>query len=147
MNKRVNFEDDFFILAMRIRMVKDIITLDADPELFLKKTLDDIYFIDQTLRLLLEYLEQSPRLFERDELLEKLSGVERQFFDMLDDFIRHDGNLCVGEIPSMTEKLDALRNGSLERRETAERILPSGGSPDSVSVVSHEELAGLLQAF
>ena len=56
MNKRVNFEDSLFILMMRIRMIRDSITLDADPELFLEKILDDIYFTEHTLRVLLDYL-------------------------------------------------------------------------------------------
>ena len=70
MNKRINFEDDIFLLMIRIRMIRDIVTLDADPELFLEKTLDDIFFVDQTLKTLLGDLERHNHLIERDELLE-----------------------------------------------------------------------------
>ena len=147
MNKRVNFEDSLFILMMRIRMIRDIITLDGDPELFLEKTLDDIYFADHTLKILLEYLQENHYLIERVELLEYLSELEWQFSQILQQLLEHNGNFSIREIPSVREKLSACRNNSRERQRTAESLRPAGNSQSGEPVVSSDELTELLKAL
>ena len=146
MNKRVNFEDSLFILMMRIRMTRDIIALDADPELFLGKILDDIHFSDQLLRILLAYLEENHYLIERAELLEQLSDLEKQFSQVLQDLLTHNGNIAIRGIPSINEKIADCRNSSLERQRAAERLSPVADSPAS-PIVSSDELTELLKAF
>ena len=148
MNKRVNFEDNIFILLMRIRMIRDTITLDADPELFLEKTLDDISFTGQILKILLDYLLENNRLIEREELLDHFSEVEKQFSQAIQDLLSHEGSISIQEISPVREKLIALRSASLERRKTAENLGSlesdtSSGSP----IVSSDELTELLKAF
>ena len=147
MNKRVNFEDSIFILMMRIRMIRDIITLDADPELFLEKTLDDISFADHCLRILLGDLQENNRLIEREELLEHLSELEWQFSQVLQELLDHDGNISIREIPPVQEKIAAFRNSSLERRKIAGNLMPVEGSLPGEPVVSSDELTELLKAF
>ena len=147
MNKQVNFEDNSFITMMRIRMIRDTITLDADPGIFLEKLLDDIYFTDHSLRILLEYLQENNRLIEREELLEHLSELEWQFSQVLQDLLSHEGNISIREIPTIREKLNYLRTNSLERRKTAEDLCSIGDSPRAEPLVSSEELTELLKAF
>jgi len=146
MNKRINFEDNIFLLMIRIRMLRDIITLDADPELFLEKTLDDIYFIDQTLKTLLGDLERNSHLIERDELLDQLSNTEEQFSQVLKDLSVHEGNFSIRELPSLAEKLSAFRTCSLERQKKTGRLHPEENTEESVYVGS-DELTELLKAF
>ena len=147
MHKQVKFEDNIFILEIRIRIIRDIITLDADPELFLEKTLDDISFTDQTLRILLGYLQENNRLIERDELLEQLSGAEWHFSEVLQALLDHEGNISVREIPAMREKLLVLKNGSLDRRKAIDNLSPAGDNPGTAPIVSSDELTELLKAF
>ena len=147
MNKRVNFEDNIFILMMRIRMIRDIITLDPDPELFLKKILDDICFTDQILRILLGYLEENHHLIEREELLEHHSRVEWQFYQVVQELLVHNGNFSIRKIPSAGEKLAAIRQDSLERRRTAEMLGSTDDSQSENPIVSTIELTELLKAF
>ena len=151
MNKRINFEDSIFIVMMRLRMIRDVITLDADPELFLEKILDDIYFTDDVLRTLMGYLEENSRLTKRDELMEHLSEAELQFSRCIDGILNNKGNLTVREIASIGEKLIFLQNDSIERRKAIEE-LTSGpvnrdDDPADGSKVSSEELSELLKAF
>ena len=147
MNKRINFEDNIFILMMRIRMIRDIIILDADPELFLEKILDDIHFADHSLGTILGFILENSHLIERDELLEHLSEVEWQFSRVLESLLNHDGNISIREIPSIMEKITALRNSSLERRKTIEDLTPAEGSLDGSPIVSSDELTELLKAY
>jgi len=127
-------------------MIRDIVTLDADPELFLEKTLDDICFIDQTLKTLLGELERNHHLIERDELLEQLSNTEGQFSKVLKDLSDHEGNFSIRELPSLIEKLAVFRSCSLERQKTAGKLQPEE-NPENVVYVGSDELAELLKAF
>ena len=147
MNKLVNFEDDIFILLMKIRMIKDIVTLDADPELFMEKTLNDIYFVDHAMRTLLENLEQNHHLIEREELLEQLSNAEGQFSMVLKELLEHDGNFSILEIPSIREKVTAFKIGSQERQKTAGKLYHSEKNAGSNIYVGSDELAALLKAY
>jgi len=147
MNKRINFEDSLFILMMRIRMIRDTITLDVDPELFLEKILDDICSTDNALRVLLGYLEENNRLFEREELLEQFSEAEWQFSQVLTELLGHSGNISIQEIPQEKEKILAFRTNSVERRKTAESLSPGGELIPGSPIVSSDEITELLKAF
>ena len=145
MNKRINFEDDIFIIMMRIRMIRDTISLNADPELFLEKTLDDICHVDQILRLLLGNLERNPRLIEREELLEQFSDAEEQFNQILTEMLDNSGNFSIRGLTSLVEKVTAFRANSIERRKTAEILHPSEDSISSSIYVSSDEITELLK--
>jgi len=147
MSKQVNFEDNVFILMTRIRMIKDCITLDADPELFLEKILDDIYFTESILKILLKYLEENSRLFDRDELLVHYSEAEWQFSRILKDFLDHDGNISIQEIPVIKEKIEALGQKSFERQKLALNMSPDGKTIPGSPIVSSDELTELLKAL
>jgi hypothetical protein len=147
MNKRVNFEDNLFLLTMRLRLIQDIITLDADPNFFLEKTLDDIYFTDHILRILLGCLEENHHLIERAELLEQLSDLESQFSRVLFTLLEHDGNISIRETSTARDKIVLCRNASMERRLAIEKLQPAGHSRVASPIVSSDELTALLKAF
>jgi hypothetical protein len=147
MNKLVNFEDNVFILTMRIRMVRDIITLDADPELFLEKTLDDIYFADHTLKILLDYLKENHFLIERAEHLEHFSALEWQFSQILSDLLENNGNLSTRNVPSIQDKLGLCKNNSFERQKSAEKLSSLTANISGEPMVSSDELTELLKAL
>ena len=147
MNKKINFDDNIFILMMRLRMIRDIITLDADPELFLEKVLDDIDFADHTLQILLNYLNENQRLIELEVLLEHILELEWQFSLVLKELMDHDGNISVHENEIIMEKLKGYRNNNTERRKTIEKLGPAGDSMPGSPIVSSDELTELLKAL
>jgi len=52
MNKRINFEDTIFILNVRIRMIRDLMRLDTDSNIFYRETMGDLEFISSVLDIL-----------------------------------------------------------------------------------------------
>jgi len=128
-------------------MIQDIITLDADPDFFLEKTLDDIYFTDHLLRVLLSSLKANHFLIERAELLEHLADLELQFSRVLQNLLDHEGNISIRAIPSIAEKITACRSGSLERQGVIGELSPAGASKSVSPIVSSDELSELLKAF
>ena len=147
MDKCVNFEDSLFILMMRIRMIRDTLTLDAVSELFLEKTLDDIFFTDQILGVLLGNLEENYHLIERAEILEHFSELEWQFNRLLQSLLAHDGGISIREIPAAKEKILACRNNSLQRQAAAEKLSPAENSQPHSPIVSSDEINELLKAL
>jgi hypothetical protein len=147
MNKRVNFEDNVFILMMRLRVIRDTITLDADPELFLEKILDDISFSDHVLRILLGYLRENERLIAREEFLEHFTELEWQFSQVMGELLNHDGNIPIRELPTIQDKIIAFRNSSQERRLAAEKLSRSSNIRSEDPLVSSDELSELLKAL
>jgi len=147
MNKRVNFEDSLFILSMRMRIIEDIITLDAEPNFFLEKTLDDIFFTDHLLRIILECLEENRHLIERQELLQQLSDFEAQFSRILHNFLENDGNFSIRGFPSEGEKVALCRKNSADRHALIGKLSSSSGARSASPIVSSDEINELLKAF
>jgi hypothetical protein len=150
MNKIVNFEDSLFLLEMRIRIIRDSLVLDADPDLFLERLLDDIAFVDDRMRILLGQLQESVRLIDREELLEQFSDAEGLFSLAIDELLMHEGDISIRENLLTKGKLTTLLKNSQDRRKTAQSIGSSSSSSSSngsIPVVSTDELTELLKAF
>ena len=145
MNKIINFEDSIFIILMRIKLVKDIIILDGDPEIFLEKLLDDLNFTDHSLGILLENIKINEKLISREEYIGQLHDAERQFMGVLDDFLSHKGDLSIKEIPSICEKLLFLQKKGEERQNTIAIMKNGGRREPNIPVVSQDELNELLK--
>jgi hypothetical protein len=145
MNKRINFEDNIFILSQRIRMIRDSLTLDADPELFLEKTIEDIDFIDAVLGTLLESLTQNNRLIERDIQYENLSEMEWQFSRILADLLNGSGNISAVNFPMIREKIGIIEKHISERNKTIDSARSQSDKNRMESVVSSDELNELLK--
>jgi hypothetical protein len=147
MHKRINFEDNIFVLNTRIRMIRDLLILDTDPELFLEKTMDDAHFIDLTLAFLLGNLLENERLIERDEQLHNLSETEQQFSEALSEILEGVGSISAVQFPVIRDKTTVLRNNSQERRKNIEHSLSRENKPSSEPVVSSDELSELLKGL
>jgi hypothetical protein len=144
MNKRMNFEDNIFILNIRIRMIQDLLILDTDGDLFFEKTLDDLDFIDRSLGSLLANLRKNIRLIERDEQFHNLAEAERQFCDLLMELSHGEGNISGSQYPELHEKATVLRNRSLERRRSIEESIIETKQVALEPVVGYDELHELL---
>ena len=141
----INFEDNIFLITIRIRMLRDLLILDADPDLFLTATLQDADFINQTLENLLSRLVENNRLIDRDEQLHHLDEAECQFQTVLSHMADDQGSISSEKFPVIREKVLLLREQSLGRRKT---IGASQNDPDKIPdgpVVSSDEMNELLK--
>jgi hypothetical protein len=147
MHKRVNFEDNIFILAARIRIIRDLLILDTDPELFLEKTMDDIAFLDHTLDMLLGNLMANERLMDRNETFENLDDLESQFIQVLSILQKGSGNISAFNFPLIREKIQVLQNRSQERQKTIGKNKDHEKESVLEGAVSSDELSELLRDF
>jgi hypothetical protein len=147
MNKHINFEDNIFILNVKVRMIYDLLLLETDPGFFLKKTIEDIDFIDDTLGLLLEDLIENTHLIERNELFDSLFELERQVHEVLTLFLTGSGNISALRFPSLQEKLVFLRTHSLTRRKTIDEMRRQTAGMILEPLVTSIELSELLKDY
>jgi hypothetical protein len=145
MNKRINFEDNIFMLNARLRLVQDQMYLDTDPVLFLQKTLDDMIFIDYALGILLEQLLQNERLLERDEQLENLSDLEWQLSQALSGLRSELENSA--DASGFNGKIDIMEEHSHLRKERISGTSRKDNAGSSEPLVSSDELSQLLKDF
>jgi hypothetical protein len=148
MVKQINFEDNILVLSMRIRMIQDMFLLDADPDFFLEKTMDDVDFIDRTLAIVLGDLLENKWLIERDEQLYNLSRTEYHFGELLSVLDSGSGSISGVKFPVIHEKIGILKKQSLVRQKTIDESMPGSGDPPPENrVVGSDELIELLKDF
>jgi hypothetical protein len=145
MVKYINFEDNIFLITIRIRMLRDLLILDADPDFFLAATLQDADFIDQTLESLLGSLIANNRLIDRDEQLHNLDEAECQFQTVLSEMAGGQGSISVEKFPVIREKVLLLREQSLGRRKTIESSQDDPNKRLEGPVVTSDEMNELLK--
>jgi hypothetical protein len=148
MNKRINFEDNIFILKVRLRMLEDLIKLDADPEIYLGKTLDDLAFIDASLASILDALLKNGKLIERDEQFHNLEETENQLDALLYNILNGSGSVSAARFPLIQEKIRAFQRLSSDRRDTIKNTKNQGEEAETEAMmVSSDELSELLKDF
>jgi hypothetical protein len=146
MNRRINFEDNIFVLNTRIRAIRDMLLLDADPDFFLKKTLDDLEFIDSTLSVLLDNLNNNKKYIEREEQFYNLLETERSLSEVLRAISSGDGTVSVGKFPEIENRITLIQNHSLNRRKVIEDVpFEADEMAPMEPWVSRDELSELLK--
>ena len=147
MNKRVNLQDNIFILNSRLKVLRDTLILDVDPALFMEKTIEDTEFLDRALETLLEYLQNHERLFARDEVLDYLSDLEWDFSRFLGELSGSPGNISAVSYPALQERFRLLRDRGAERLKSIGEDRKAAAVPATESAVSSDELNELLKDF
>ncbi|MDR2467691.1 MAG: hypothetical protein LBD22_01875 [Spirochaetaceae bacterium] len=145
MEKHLNYEDNIFILNTRIRMVSDLLLLDADPELYLDKTIEDLDFIGETAKFILTGLMANRQLIEWDEQLHNLYDTEERFFDLLSRILNGKASFSIDNFPRIAEITGALAAACTERQKIIKEHMSEALTTTSdPRVVSVDELAALL---
>lgn len=145
MNQQINFEDNLFILTNMIRTIHDICILNTAPEFFLSKTVYDLDFIDQTLGLLLTRLIGNIHLINRSEHLDNFSAVEKEYWNVLTQFMEGSGTVCAALIPDSKNKITTFQDNSRLRFKAISEACQTNKEEDNNVLVSSEEYNALLK--
>ena len=146
MNKHINFEDNIFVLNLRIRMIQDLLILDTDPGLFLHKTMDDLDFINSCLNVLLSNLRENNRLIERSEEFHNLAETDLQFCEALKEMDRSGKNISVIKYPELQKQLNVLLTASQDRLNSIKDLIGEAKQLTMEPVVGYDELNELLSS-
>ena len=144
MNKQVNFEDTIFILNVMLRMIRDLLKLDTDAGVFLRKTMDDLEFIGFILEELTGKLAAHPDLPSRENEAINLSDAQWQFSRLLDEVCGENSPFFRLLTPEIRSRISALVSENSARRKYLDESLLQSGYPNDEPVVSQAEMCGLL---
>jgi hypothetical protein len=147
MNKHINLQDSIFILNGRMKVLRNLLILDPDPDLFLGKTIEDIDFLDHALDILLGQIQSNDRIFERNEILDYLSDLEWDFSQILADFSTAPGGISAAALPAVQDRIRLLQSRGTERRRIIGEEQRSGAGPAMENTVSSDELNELLKGL
>jgi hypothetical protein len=142
MKQPLNYEDNIFILNMKIRGIADVLRLDADPDMFLERTLDDIDFIGAKLCILQEKLTRNNQLVSKKELADGLYDTYKRLLDLLNDMLGGTGSFSVRCYPFLEETIKGRVSFYTERQKLlAVRETEAESVPE---IVGASEMAALL---
>ncbi len=145
MAHKVNYDDNLFFLMTLTRTLRAGVQLDIDPDYYLDKTVEDLFFIDRTLERIYESLRLNAYLINRREHLRELMRAKRAFADVLDEIL--DGT------PTFSGHLAPFRTGLSEARDRHVRDISDiqrsmsveSTEEDDQTIVSQDEYRFLLQ--
>jgi hypothetical protein len=144
MNKRINFEDTTFILNVRIRMIRDLLQLDTDTDLFLRQTMGDIEFINTALEMLTEKFLANIKFLDRETEADNLTDAEWQFSQLLNEISNNSSPFSPSRFPETQTWIEKFRKDSIKRQKQIDESYVPAGQNSNEPVVSHAELNGLL---
>jgi hypothetical protein len=125
-----------------------MLILDADPDMFLEKTLDDLDFIGAKLALLNECLAMNEQLISFDEQLHNLDETYERFLDLLNGMLCGRGCFNADSHPFMRERLSALIVYSSDcRKQLKDLKAASGARVNNAHLVGTDELTALLDGI
>ena len=85
MARRINYDDDVFFLALRLRHIQQAAKLEVDGEPYLDRLIDDLHFIDRCIRSLYATLDVAHQLATRHEHLSQLALLTEEYASFLSE--------------------------------------------------------------
>jgi hypothetical protein len=145
MQKYLNYEDNIFILNTRIKIISDLLLLEADADLFLDKTIEDIDFISATANVLVKNLLENRQLIEWDEQLHNLYDMEDRFLKLIKSIQVGQACFSTNKYPVITDTIDAFYSAAMKRQKTLKENMSSDAAlVNDPRIVSSDELVALL---
>jgi len=144
MNKRINFEDNMFVISLRIKMIRDLLKLDTDGALFYKQTMNDLEFIDSTMNMLSEKFLNNLKILERDAEAENILAVEWDFGQILNQISNNSNLFSPADYPEIPVLIANFKKNSAKREKQIEDSYVPAGHSTSEKTVSKAEITGLL---
>lgn len=118
MAAKINYEDNIFYLDTIVSSMKTGLALDIDPDYFRDKVVEDIFFVDTSLKRIYESLKENSFLIRRAEYFRSLLRVSRIFTEFLVSLLNKD----VGFARHLEPYFLKLRSAASEHEGIASEI-------------------------
>jgi hypothetical protein len=125
-------------------MIRDLLQLDTDTDLFLRQTIEDLKFISSILRVLTDKLIANPKFVDRELEADNLSDAEWQFSQIISEFLKGCGSFPPSQFAEISTYISTLREESAKRQKLINEAYIPEGTALTEPVVTYAELSGLL---
>jgi len=145
MVKRINFGDDIFFLAMKIKHLKYAAKLELSPELFRASIAEELEFVFAALQKIYASLKKSSLVINRGEYSKNLLRLMRSFNALVDDIITGEAGYSA-MIADRHEAMSDSRKSIEPAMEEIQRLLSQydEASEEGRDIISEEEYRHLL---
>jgi hypothetical protein len=125
-------------------MIKDLLRLDTDEDIFYRQTMGDLEFINSVMDIMTEKFLANLKFLDREAEADNLLDAEWQFSQLLNEFSNKSSPFSTTRFNETQIWIDKFRKDSVKRKKQIEES--SGPSEQSAAepVVSNAELNGLL---
>jgi hypothetical protein len=125
-------------------MLRDMMQLDTDADLFYRQTMGDIEFISVCLDALAEKFVVNLKFLDRETEADNILDAEWQFGQLLNEMSGNSSPFTSSLFPEMPSLIGKLRTDSTKRRKQIEESYVPAENSTPEPVVSNAELNGLL---
>lgn len=140
MDRKIHFEDDIFYIVSFLKNLKDNLKLNIDKNFFLDKVVEDIFFVDSTIKKIYTILNQNKQMIHRFEHLHSLLRAKKQFIRLLDNILDEELVFAV----HMSEFFQQFKNSKDELQNSVDEILKllktERDDSENENTISKEEL-------
>ena len=100
---RIHYQDNIFLLFMKIKTLKNGLNLDFDADLFMDQIRDEIAFIADTIDRLYQGIKASSLIVGKAEILKSLQRLCSSFADLLQSILENKARSTAGLSPYFLE--------------------------------------------
>jgi hypothetical protein len=145
MVKRINFGDDIFFLAMKVKYLTDAGNLELSPGYYRKNLSEELIFLSTTITKIYKDLKDSSFAIKRAEYLKNLLRLQRSFADLLDAILSGKSGYA-SLLEEHRERLTGVAASLRSNIEELYRFLISIGEEhlEGKGIISEEEYRYLL---
>ncbi len=139
------YDENLYYLDEVINNVGMGSKLDISADLFLDKTVEDVFFVENALSIIYGSLREAERLIQRAEHLRKILRTKTRFAEVLDSITNGEHALSSQLEPFFARFREMAQNQRSHRSEILKLISESTVDSDQTTdVVSEKELSFLL---
>jgi hypothetical protein len=125
-------------------MIRDLLRLDTDPNVFYRQTMADLEFIGSVLDTLIGQFLENIKFLDREVEADNILDAEWQFSQIINEISGNSSPFSPSVFPEMSLTLSKLRGDSLRRKKSVEESYVPSDNIIAEPVVSNAELNGLL---
>ncbi len=145
MNERFNYDDNIFFINTLIKTLNNGLSLEIDGDYFAEKYIEDIFFIDTSIKHIYESLKENRYLIRRIDYLRSIYRTEQTYTEFLDVLYEQHTPLR-DRIKNTRTKIMHLLQEYEQHMQDIERLLEgSNETEDDEDLVSQEEFRHLLK--
>jgi hypothetical protein len=125
-------------------MIRDLMRLDTDPNLFYRQTMGDLEFISSVLDILIGKFLENLKFLDMEVEADNILDVEWQFSQIINEISGNSSPFSPTLYPEMPAIIARLRTDSVNRKKQLDESYVPTESVIAEPVVSNAELNGLL---
>lgn len=146
MNNKINYEDSIFFLALMLKNLTAGLKLNIDTRIFQNKILEDLFFIERSIKYFYNSLLQSSLKIKKNEYLKSIQKIIKMYISLIESILSR-------KLPMANSLTNNFRHFQNIREEYLKNVNEIKGrlkkqsklNDDESYIISNEEFKLLLE--